>query len=447
NSKRKIDFITITSPIEKKLKNNVKSNFENYRLFDDESGNEQLTKAQDSIQQYIKTFGKIVDDPDAYEISLKKLTNIIDNIKTNSSSFIKTTSFVKFFTSFNDDLIEKANSSSNIAITINNDLLKELQRFSISLKKNDQSNNVQFNRKIQQKINNLTIKLKKINEDIHKYQSRSLTLDEMNDHTVFTKLPRLQKLAIRIWQQRELLLNRSTDTGLQLYRKFVYNGDDNIINHHPQLKQIVENFVNNHLNSLKNAEHELIQQQQSRKLQKRKKDFLQLPMFTILDLKQSILSKLNDEKIDNFQLTDNIVTKIYKNLIEEMTKRHNAQQRECIDNYYLLDYDDNCSNDDETLITNENDPELIEQLEQNSIVSKNAMEKLINEYKKKDLEKNGKQNDNDDDNSRPLGWDDHTDDEDKDSDDDADDDTDDTNDENDNDSDTIDDDDSNSVDK
>ncbi|XP_075680729.1 uncharacterized protein LOC113791713 [Dermatophagoides pteronyssinus] len=389
NSKRKIDFITITSPIEKKLKNNVKSNFENYRLFDDESGNEQLTKAQDSIQQYIKTFGKIVDDPDAYEISLKKLTNIIDNIKTNSSSFIKTTSFVKFFTSFNDDLIEKANSSSNIAITINNDLLKELQRFSISLKKNDQSNNVQFNRKIQQKINNLTIKLKKINEDIHKYQSRSLTLDEMNDHTVFTKLPRLQKLAIRIWQQRELLLNRSTDTGLQLYRKFVYNGDDNIINHHPQLKQIVENFVNNHLNSLKNAEHELIQQQQSRKLQKRKKDFLQLPMFTILDLKQSILSKLNDEKIDNFQLTDNIVTKIYKNLIEEMTKRHNAQQRECIDNYYLLDYDDNCSNDDETLITNENDPELIEQLEQNSIVSKNAMEKLINEYKKKDLEKNG----------------------------------------------------------
>ena len=355
---------------------------------------------------------------------------------------------MKLFTSFNDDLIRKATSSSNIAITINNDLMKELQRFSISLKKNDQSNNVQFNRKIQQKINNLTIKLKKINEDIHKYQSRSLTLDEMNDHTVFTKLPRLQKLAIRIWQQRELLLNRSTDTGLQLYRKFVYNGDDDIINHHPQLKQIVENFVNDHLNSLKNAEHELIQQQQqSRKLQKRKKDFLQLPMFTILDLKQSILSKLNDEKIDNFQLTDNIVTKIYKNLIEEMTKRHNAQQRECIDNYYLLDYDDNCSNDDETLITNENDPELIEQLEQNSIVSKNAMEKLINEYKKKDLEKNGKQNDNDDDNSRPLGWDDHTDDEDKDSDDDADDDTDDTNDENDNDSDTIDDDDSNSVDK
>lgn len=77
NSKRKIDFITITSPvstgnnyqqinssifliflnkiqIEKKLKNDVKSNFENYRLFDNESdGDEQLTKAQDSIQQVI----------------------------------------------------------------------------------------------------------------------------------------------------------------------------------------------------------------------------------------------------------------------------------------------------------------------------------------------------------------------------------------------------------
>lgn len=37
--------------IEKKIKNDVKECFENYRLFPDETGDEQLTKAQDSIRQ------------------------------------------------------------------------------------------------------------------------------------------------------------------------------------------------------------------------------------------------------------------------------------------------------------------------------------------------------------------------------------------------------------
>lgn len=294
----------------------------------------------------------------------------------------------------------------NIAITLNNDLMKELQRFLISAKK--QQSNLQLDRKTGEKIKKLTLKLDKIQSEIRKFQSKPISLDEMENHTVFTKLPRLQKLAVRVWQQRETLMNRATESGSQLYRKFVYNELK-----HPQLNQIVEDFFNQYLHSLRNAENNKLESKKRK--QKSDSHVQDLPMFTIIDLKQNITEKINDKKID-FQLTDEILCQIYDHLIGELEKRRAAIQSECLDNYHILD-------DYETIDTkiDENDPELMERLESNSVVAKDMMEKFIEDYKKKDLEKNGQHTD---DNSKPIGWDDYSDDNDKNTDDDDDDDED-----------------------
>ncbi|OTF81838.1 hypothetical protein BLA29_013452, partial [Euroglyphus maynei] len=101
---------------------------------------------------------------------------------------------MKLFDTYTNDLNKKSNSTSsmNIAITLNNDLMKELQRFLISSKK--QQSNLQLDRKTGEKIKKLTLKLDKIQSEIRKFQSKPISLDEMENHTVFTKLPRLQKL-------------------------------------------------------------------------------------------------------------------------------------------------------------------------------------------------------------------------------------------------------------
>nr|XP_046913952.1 probable ATP-dependent helicase PF08_0048 [Dermatophagoides farinae] len=397
NCKRKIDFISLTSStIEKKIKNDVKECFENYRLFPDETGDEQLTKAQDSIRQYMKMFGEIVTDPDLYEASLTKLTSIIDKLKANCRDFIKNPQFIRLFDSFTDDLSKNANSSIvNIAITLHNDLMKELYRFTLPTK--SEHSKVGLDRKTQRKINKLTLHLKKIQDKLFECQLRPLTLDEMEDETVFTKyIPRLEKQAVQIWQRRETLLNRSTDSGSQLYRKFTYNQLDD-----PQLNQIVEDYFNQYLFSLSKAENET--------LQSKKLTVIKLPMFTIFDLKEAISDQLNAKKID-FQLTDDVLIRIYRHIIDEMDKRRSAIQCECLDNYHILNYTDS----PDSTVAIENDAGLIEQLERNSVEAKDRMETLITEYKKKDLEINGHPTNDD---SKSLGWDDDNNDDDSDEDD------------------------------
>ena len=274
-------------------------------------------------------------------------------------------------------------------IDFHNDLIIELTRLTaktnIDLKLNK---NV-----ILKKVEKLTSQLKKIVSKIADLENVALDLDDLEEHNEYTKIPLFYKAALKLWRKREALLQRSVNSGNYMFKVYQYKGTQD-----EKVDKIIENYFNKYLSLLKKCEENVT-------FSKKKYAFKDnemgnhFSMFTIIDLKKHLEAQLKEQKI-NFALSEEFLLKIYKDLLLEMKNRRNYCKSEAIKSLHYLK---NC---ELGFMGNMNDPELIDRLDKSQESGIKLMETLIENFRKRDFELNGKNLDK----MLPLGWDDKDDD-------------------------------------
>ncbi|KAI7686529.1 hypothetical protein SSS_09919 [Sarcoptes scabiei] len=293
----------------------------------------------------------------------------------------------------------------SVAIVLHFDLIVELQRLSSSPLTSSSTaimNEAERVKRIQ-KIRKYEKAFKIIVNQIRKAENKPLSLDDLENHNEYTKIPILYKNAVKIWKEIENLSFRSTRTGRCWLHKFTYDGTTN-----PKVNALIETIYKNHLMSLDRDEERIVNHHQSKssrnKSNKSKQKFTYL---SVLDLQNELSVRIAKENID-FDLSDTVLEKIYKDLMFDLQQYRTKMFNESLTSIELLEHLRENSNVDL------NDSELNERLSANE-VHWDRLEKISDEYREKDRIENAKIDTNIDQNR--LGWDDKSDSDDDDEDD------------------------------
>lgn len=236
------------------------------------------------------------------------------------------------------------------------------------------------------RIKKLNKALNEIEDKINDFQKEELSLDQLESDTEFTGLHRLKKCYLKLWQEREKLLNISQNSGRAFYQKLKnFHGTNNTL-----INSFLEQYFNQYLMDAYQFEQSILF---------RRKDcspasLEHFSMFSVIDLKKEIENFISKNNISNFDLTDSVLLKIYEALLLESKKRRNLQQEDVFKTIELL----HCEQTDAAIC---DDKELENKLNQNHSQSLTQMEAVVKEFAEKDT--------GTDQLDKPLGWDDQSD--------------------------------------
>lgn len=322
-----------------------------------------------------------------YTIHIENFIACVEALRTKNVEFTNQKQFKRLLLFTTKDI--KASTSVDVLIHSNNDLIIELSRL---MRKIEPS--VELDKsKIAEKTKKLTLKINYLQKEISKIENETLGVDDLGSHSFYTKLPLLYKTMLKLWKKRETLLNRSINSGQVYYKPFRYNGTDN-----EQMNKIVENYFRNYLSSLISYEGCVIERKQKNVAKHELgKHFA---IFNIMELKKALQVEIEKKKIA-FNLTDEILTKIYKDLLLENKTRRTKQQEDAFRSVHFL------KDLHPESMPNSLDLKLQEELDENETKGNATLRELVESYRKRDLEENGNL-----DEQQALGWDDKDDDDD-----------------------------------
>ena len=284
----------------------------------------------------------------------QKLEVIYQRVKTNKITFLNSNQFSKLMKVFSRDISQM--SAERDLIRHHNDLILELKRFALQSKASQSGPKIKNKIK---KVNNLTTTLQQLLKEIKEAENQVLDLNSMEGKTSFTHLPKLYRKAYEVWVKREEMLNRSTVTGRNIFKKFKYDSTT-----YPEINKCVEQILTNHLKKMKSKET---------------KGYVD-ESFTFIDVRKAILKEIEDKGLAVMG-SEALIENIYKDLIRELRERREKDKEEAFETFITLD-----DLKPETFV--ETDPELELELAKNKKSGQQRMQDVFDKYAKEDRQKN-----------------------------------------------------------
>ncbi|UXI21164.1 FK506-binding protein 8 [Sarcoptes scabiei] len=357
--KYKFDDNLMTSP-----ETIISKALEKFPSFNVESFNDQnkkdLIETFKLIRKYLDVFTKKLYEASdksilsKIESNLEKLLIALNKMKNSNPIMFKRSIFKDTLQTFTEKI--QTTEAISVAIVLHFDLIVELQRLSSSPLTSSSTaimNEAERVKRIQ-KIRKYEKAFKIIVNQIRKAENKPLSLDDLENHNEYTKIPILYKNAVKIWKEIENLSFRSTRTGRCWLHKFTYDGTTN-----PKVNALIETIYKNHLMSLDRDEERIVNHHQSKssrnKSNKSKQNFTYL---SVLDLQNELSVRIAKENID-FDLSDTVLEKIYKDLMFDLQQYRTKMFNESLTSIELLEHLRENSNVDL------NDSELNERLSAN----------------------------------------------------------------------------------
>ena len=163
----------------------------------------------------------------------------------------------------------------------------------------------------------------KVQDQIAICEKREMSLDDMEGESLFTKLPKLKNTVVKLWKRREALMNRSDFTGRKTFQSFSYMGTGNL-----DVDKLVQDYYYKLLNLFKSNENKFFEPKNQKRKSKpmpRSAKSNNFAFFNIIDLKKYLVREIDEANI-NYILSDEMLLKIYKDLLEENKKRRLSDQ-------------------------------------------------------------------------------------------------------------------------
>lgn len=311
------------------------------------------------VVQYIKALKDRIralngDNAEA-DAECKHLEQIYDKLKTKNETFLKSKQFLKLMQLATREAVAAADSER--LIVQHNDLLVELHRLTLQNEKGNAQKKVKNKRK---KIEKLTNTLKRLQKEIYKAEHEELDYTALDSKNGWTDLPKLYRKAEEVWNRREELLKRSTYCGRLIYKRYYCE-----LTTYPDINQCVEQLFNSYLKRLKN---------------RKSKGYVD-ESFTFIDVRKAILDEISEKNLIISNAED-MITKIYEELIKELKNRREKDSEECIKSLEILD-----DLKPESFV--KEDPQMEIALASNKCRFQSKLDELCEKYATEDRQKNG----------------------------------------------------------
>lgn len=304
---------------------------------------------------------------------LELFLTIVKETNSKYSLFLTTKVFENLLVYFSDSM-KTARSFKQIS-TYHRDLIMELKRYSTPVegRANSKENLTQDEKA--RKVNLLTKKIKETNKKIAELENAEISLDEMDDATIFTKLSKLKNFVVKLWRKRELLNNHSIKiTGQSAFKKFTYSRSKN-----NDVNKLVEKYFSLCTQKLRERENSVINGRKNKKSSTSSEKFDGL---NVIGLRNFLNKEIEMSKI-SYSVSEAELTQIFEDITKEQNKRRWSDFN---DTLFTLSEEYDCKQ--ETPLPNDVDKELKERTEQNDKQAALSMESIVAKFGQLDKEQN-----------------------------------------------------------
>ncbi|CAG2111172.1 unnamed protein product, partial [Medioppia subpectinata] len=268
------------------------------------------------FNHYLQAFKTRMNDMNADQKEtddiLCRMNEMYDKLRQNKS-FLKSSQYSKLLEMFTEEVLQMVEKDR--IVSHNNDLLIEMKRLT---EKRVKKSGLKGTAKVKC-VDKLTDKLKAVQKEIFRAENSELDFEALGGKSCWTDLPKLYRKAEELWVKREELLNRSTNTGRQLFKKLKYESTP-----YPEINRCVENVFNSYLKRMRTM--------RSVTSGRRYLD----ESFTIIDVRKAVLAEIESKHLIVTN-SESMMAKIYEDLLLEMRNRRQKDGDEGIETYESYD--------------------------------------------------------------------------------------------------------------
>ncbi|KAH9402536.1 hypothetical protein TYRP_016064 [Tyrophagus putrescentiae] len=285
--------------------------------------------------------------------------------ETKVNELIKT--YINEFVSNHSQNVKAAKDITTV-ISYHDNLTLELKRYSTPSEYPSNPLPMEEKRK---KIIELTKTIAKVQDKIKKFETRELTLDEMENDTIFTKISKLKNTLIKLWRKRESYNNHSTALiGQQVFKKFTYTKTKNA-----QVNLLVEKYYGSRMQKLRDREDKAIFRNSSSSMPVAFDDL------NVIELREFLEAEIKKAKID-YTVSEGELIQIFNDLVRERNRRRwNDLNEDFIDMTESRDLKPDS-------LPDENDEDFKKTADENKKLATAALKKVLADYVEKDKELN-----------------------------------------------------------
>lgn len=299
----------------------------------------------------------------------KRLISLLNVLKQMKEKYPKFLQF-KTFSLLLEDHSQNVKAAKDITtvISYHDNLTLELKRYSTPSEYPSNPLPMEEKRK---KIIELTKTIAKVQDKIKKFETRELTLDEMENDTIFTKISKLKNTLIKLWRKRESYNNHSTALiGQQVFKKFTYTKTKNA-----QVNLLVEKYYGSRMQKLRDREDKAIFRNSSSSMPVAFDDL------NVIELREFLEAEIKKAKID-YTVSEGELIQIFNDLVRERNRRRwNDLNEDFIDMTESRDLKPDS-------LPDENDEDFKKTADENKKLATAALKKVLADYVEKDKELN-----------------------------------------------------------